>query len=91
MQCYKCFSTTEETRPYGPNSAQVCFKCAFATPEAEKETDKNFEVQFMAAAKTGVVVIGEEIGPYPGRNHPEIADALVALGLVLTTPKPFNQ
>lgn len=67
MKCYSCHSN-DEVRPYGPNGAMVCFQCAFATPESTKETNANFERQLNAAGP--VVVIGEEVGPYPAKHNP---------------------
>lgn len=31
-----------ELRPYGPGGEMICFRCAFATPEAEVRTEANF-------------------------------------------------
>lgn len=68
--CIHCGSSDTELRPYGPAGADVCFACAFQTPEREAEARRQFALQSEAAeahaARTdGVVVIGEDCGPYP--------------------------
>lgn len=31
-----------ELRPYGPGGAPICYECAFATPEREKQAERAF-------------------------------------------------
>lgn len=31
-----------ELRPYGPGGSLICFRCAHATPQAEKQTERAF-------------------------------------------------
>lgn len=64
MICQTC-NKESETRPYGKNGANICFDCAFASPEVEAETERNYLVQLDAAAKLGPVLIGTEAGPIP--------------------------
>ena len=59
--CHYCGPTDRELRPYGPNGANVCFPCAMATPEREKETENQFVSQIVAAGPE--VEIGTEAGP----------------------------
>lgn len=69
--CYYCKSDKEETRPYGPNGADVCFGCAFATPEREKQTEEAFQSMMEKAIYEGdgIVVIGTDEGPQPGDSR----------------------
>lgn len=63
--CYEC-KTTSDLRPYGPSGADVCFRCAMATPERKAQTERALDAQFAAAEQVGgVVVIGTDLGPYP--------------------------
>ncbi len=62
MKCCYC-KTENDLRPYGPKGSMVCFKCAMATPEREKETGRNFGAQQEAAGP--IAVIGTEVGPFP--------------------------
>lgn len=51
-----------ELRPYGPGGAFICFRCAFATPEAEERTERNYTTLVEATNATGLpFVIGEEL------------------------------
>lgn len=70
--CYYCKEEfdAEDLRPYGPKCALVCFACAMATPEREKETEKNLEAQFEAAGE--LRVIGSGAGPFPLKNLGDI-------------------
>lgn len=53
--------TKSELRPYGPGGEMICFRCAFATPEAEARTGANFEAIVNATHATGQpFVIGGE-------------------------------
>jgi hypothetical protein len=65
-RCYYCnlpFRDENDLRPYGPNGAVVCYKCAMATPEREAAAlqclraavDDAFD---QARASGGIVVIG---------------------------------
>ena len=38
-RCTECCKVVE-CRPYGKNGAQVCFKCAMATPETKAEAER---------------------------------------------------
>lgn len=68
-RCYKCDCESgkgpNELRPYGPRGEWVCFRCAFATPEAEEQTKGAFRSQVDAAGP--IVLVGEETGPRPYR------------------------
>ena len=59
--CYRC-KGAKELRPYGPAGELVCFACAFATPEAKAETEKNFGRLLDGA---GPIAILTESGPQP--------------------------
>jgi len=63
MKCYYCGKEDNELRPYGPKGSMVCFECAMATPEREKETERNFVAQLEAAGP--IAVVGTEVGPFP--------------------------
>lgn len=39
-ECQFCHKMAE-CRPYGPNGADICYKCANATPEMRKIVDAN--------------------------------------------------
>lgn len=59
-----------ELRPYGPGGSLICYRCAFATPEAEARTEAAFGALLEGAAAispTGLVAIGDgcEDGPRP--------------------------
>lgn len=69
-KCVHCGTMEEELRPYGPRGAWVCFDCGFSSPERKAETEKNFLSQLNAI--DGPVIIGDEVGPYPATNHPDI-------------------
>lgn len=52
--------TKSELRPYGPGGEMICFRCAFATPEAEARTEANFETIVEATNAAGLpFVIGD--------------------------------
>ena len=65
--CHYCSDEKADLRPYGPNGAYVCFKCAMATPEREKQTGAMFMSQLDAAAKAGngLISFGTDAGPVP--------------------------
>ena len=57
-----------ELRPYGPGGTDICFQCAFATPDAEKQTKGAFGALLDASeaiSPIGVAAIGEPTGPRP--------------------------
>ena len=58
--CYICTSE-KELRPYGPKGEDVCFQCAFSTPERKKQTEQSFELQVDACGE--LPVIGLNVGP----------------------------
>lgn len=63
--CYNCGTTEKELRPYGPGGKPVCFDCAFATPEAQAQTEGAFDALLDAViAVSPVVFIGTEEGPH---------------------------
>lgn len=62
-ECFYCGGADKEMRPYGPKGAYVCFACATATPERDKQTAQAFGAQLDAAGP--VALIGEETGPRP--------------------------
>lgn len=51
-----------ETRPYGPNGADICFGCANATPDAQKQAQQQFSTKLSAA---GLRAILTQDGPLP--------------------------
>lgn len=51
-----------ELRPYGPGGQNICFRCAFATPEAEERTGQNFHTIMDATHAAGLPLI---IGKIP--------------------------
>ena len=56
---------TVELRLYGPNGAWVCFCCAMATPERERQTELNFEAQLNAAGPIALLDTRDNFGPRP--------------------------
>lgn len=44
-----------ELRPYGAGNALVCFRCAFASPEARRRTEQQFASQLDAAGSLAVL------------------------------------
>lgn len=64
-ECCVCKTDKAELRPYGPEGAPICFKCAMSTPERVKETGKQFDARFNAAEKVSNVVELTENGPRP--------------------------
>lgn len=61
QDCAYC-KKNAELRPYGINSAMICFDCAMK-PENIRNTEKQFMGQLEASGP--VVLIGEETGPRP--------------------------
>lgn len=76
MKCYYCPKTTD-LRPYGPNSAMVCFKCAMASPDRAAEAESNFAVQ-LRAIDGPALIDGTEAGPYPLKHGPKGLDKAIA-------------
>lgn len=66
VKCYYC-DKTNDLRPYGPNCAMVCFKCAMKTSERKTEAEKNFVAQLRASGPV-VIIDGTNIGPYPAKH-----------------------
>lgn len=65
-KCHYCGSTTADLRPYGPGGADVCFKCAMATPERKAQAEAAFHTMMDASAAMGdVIVLGGSSGPNP--------------------------
>jgi hypothetical protein len=73
MTCHYCgraenfpaASGTEqvELRPYGPGGAPVCFECATATPEREKQAEQAFGVLLQgneAISPVGIAAITDK-------------------------------
>lgn len=58
--CYKCTRADVELRPYGEGGRDVCFDCAFSTPEDKATTEAQFDAQLTLA---GDVAILTEYGP----------------------------
>lgn len=44
-----------ELRPYGPGGAPICYECAFATPEREKQAEGAFGALLQANAAVSPV------------------------------------
>lgn len=66
--CYKCSCEFEnaDVRPYGPNGEDVCFDCAFSTPEDAEATERAADRIFGEAfAHSNVVILDGESAPYP--------------------------
>ena len=61
--CHYCNTSARALRPYGPNASWVCFDCATATPEREKQAESMFYNQLNAIK--GPALIGTENGPTP--------------------------
>lgn len=70
MKCCYC-GASKELRPYGPNAAMVCFRCAMSTPERKAETERQFGIQLQHASPASVID-GTETGPYPAEHHPDL-------------------
>jgi len=49
-RCTEC-GRAKELRPYGKNGAQVCFKCAMATPESKAEAERQMSMRLLGTAK----------------------------------------
>ena len=66
MICFYCKEDRDaiNMRPYGPNNAYVCYRCAFATPERKAQTDAAFAKRFKACEGAPVVVLTPD-GPLP--------------------------
>ena len=58
-----------DLRPYGPNGKWVCFQCAFSTPDAKAETERNFVAQLESASNSSNMVMLSEVGPVPILPH----------------------
>lgn len=75
---------TCELRPYGPGGALICFQCATATPEVEREVDARFIALLEAneaISPTGGTLLTTE-GPVPldeetARRIERLIDGLV--------------
>ena len=78
MRCHYC-EKTNDLRPYGPNCAMVCFKCAM-TPERKADTEANFAMQLNAISGPAVID-GTKTGPYPAKHNPKVMQALEQYGL----------
>ena len=57
-----------EMRPYGPGGAWVCFGCAMATPEREKETESNLGAAMDAAGPVALIDTRDNFGVRPFRK-----------------------
>ena len=68
MNCFYC-PKESDLRPYGPNCAMVCFRCAMSTSERQTETEANFVAQLNACG-TEAVIDGTNVGPYPLKHNP---------------------
>lgn len=71
--CKTC-NKEEDCRPYGAKSAMICFDCMMASPEREREAERQFGAQLMAAAEVSPLVIIDGIGgtgpmPYRGTRQ----------------------
>jgi hypothetical protein len=64
--CHYC-NMPGDLRPYGPKGAMVCFQCAMATPEREKEAGEMFGLQLNASGPVAVID-GSQVGPYPAKH-----------------------
>ena len=68
--CCHCGTTDAELRPYGPGGAPICFPCIKSTPEREEAAHNALGALMEAAGAAspdGIIVIGTEAGPIPGR------------------------
>ena len=50
QRCTVCRKVSE-CRPYGKNGAEVCFKCATASPEAEEEAKRQMGLRLFGEGK----------------------------------------
>jgi hypothetical protein len=67
MNCHYCGTTEREMRPYGPGGSLVCFPCATATPEREKDMEAQFGLLLAAneaISPSGATVLTAD-GPVP--------------------------
>lgn len=65
--CVHCGTSEKELRPYGPAGSWVCFPCATATPEREKELEAQFGLLLNAneaISPSGATALTAE-GPVP--------------------------
>lgn len=76
MKCHYC-ETTKDLRPYGPNSAMVCFSCAMATPQRKLEAERNFGTQ-LNAIEGMALIDGSSAGVYPAKHNPRAMEILAA-------------
>ena len=58
--CYYC-DETDDLRPYGPDGADICFRCMKEDPKREEEAERQFNK--IAEAIHGPIVIGFPDGP----------------------------
>lgn len=65
MICHYCKADDKEMRPFGPGGAQVCFDCAFATPERQAETERQFDARLNSACEVSDIIELTEDGPRP--------------------------
>jgi hypothetical protein len=69
VECYLCHKAEEddpevEIRYYGPKGAPICFDCMIASPEREKEAQRQFSAQLDACGPVAVCD-GSSTGPRP--------------------------
>lgn len=64
---FRAEGNDDPLRPYGPGGADVCFKCATATPEREEAAGQAFGALLdgVEAVSSGPVMIGTDEGPIP--------------------------
>ena len=60
-KCYIC-KRIEDVRPYGKGGRSICFKCMKATPEREREAERQFGARLQQAGRIAVLT---EKGPRP--------------------------
>ena len=68
MKCHY-YPKTTDLRPYGPNSAMVCFKCAMISPERATVAENNFALQ-LRAIDGPALIDGTNAGVYPLKHNP---------------------
>lgn len=63
-QCYYCFRSDKDLRPYGPNCSFICFSCMKEDSAREQVAINQFTVQ-VNACDNAAIIDGTNVGPYP--------------------------
>lgn len=64
MKCTVC-KLSDDVRPYGNDGADICFKCAMATPESKAEAERQLDKRLTKLKGQGPIVFSNEKPPEP--------------------------